>query len=48
MTGRSSLSLFAKAPDVKKKLWGEGWGKGCFVNTIGEHGREKVIAESVK
>jgi hypothetical protein len=22
--------------------------KGCFVNTIGEHGKEKVIAESVK
>jgi hypothetical protein len=48
MTERFSLSLFAKAPDVKKKQWGGGGNKGCFVNTIGEHGREKVIAESVK
>ena len=28
--------VFAKAPEVKDKLWGgEFWGKGYFVNTVG-------------
>ena len=40
--------VFAKAPEVKKQLWGgEFWGKGFFVNTVGQHGSEKVIAEYV-
>ena len=31
--------VFAKAPEVKRKLWGgEFWGKGYFVNTVGQHG----------
>ena len=46
MTARE---VFAKAPEVKKKLWGgEFWGKGYFVNTVGQYGSEKVIAEYVK
>lgn len=40
--------VFAKAPEVKRQLWGgEFWGKGYFVNTVGQHGSEKVIAEYV-
>ena len=41
--------VFAQAPEVKKKLWGgEFWGKGFFVNTVGQHGSEKVIAAYVQ
>ena len=37
--------VFAKAPEVKEQLWGgEFWGKGYFVNTVGQHGSESVIA----
>ncbi len=40
--------VFARVPEVKKKLWGgEFWGKGYFVNTVGQHGGEKVIAAYV-
>jgi REP element-mobilizing transposase RayT len=45
----TAREVFARAPEVKKKLWGgEFWGKGYFVNTVGQHGSEKVIAEYVK
>lgn len=45
----TAREVFAKAPEVKSKLWGgEFWGKGYFVNTVGQHGSEKVIAEYVK
>ena len=41
--------VFAQAPEVKKKLWGgEFWGDGYFVNTVGQHGSEKVIAAYVQ
>ncbi len=37
--------VFAKAPEVKEQLWGgEFWGKGYFVNTVGQHSSESVIA----
>jgi REP element-mobilizing transposase RayT len=40
--------VFAKVPEVKEKLWGgEFWGKGYFVNTVGQHGSEKAIAAYV-
>ena len=40
--------VFAKVPEVKKQLWGgEFWGKGFFVNTVGQHGSETVIAAYV-
>ena len=40
--------VFAKAPAVKRKLWGgEFWGKGYFVNTVGQPGSESVIAAYV-
>jgi putative transposase len=41
--------VFHLCPDVKKQLWGgEFWGKGYFVNTVGQHGTEKKIAEYVR
>lgn len=37
--------VFTKVAEVKSKLWGgEFWGKGYFVNTVGQHGSESVIA----
>jgi REP element-mobilizing transposase RayT len=45
----TAREVFARVPEVKKKLWGgEFWGKGYFLNTVGQHGSEKVIAEYVK
>jgi putative transposase len=45
----SARELFKQAPEVKKKLWGgEFWGKGYFINTVGQHGNEKSIASYVK
>jgi REP element-mobilizing transposase RayT len=41
--------VFAKVPGVKGKLWGGAfWGEGYFVNTVGQHGSEKVIAAHVQ
>ena len=41
--------VFERCPEVKKQLWGgEFWGKGYFVNTVGQHGTEKLIANYVK
>ena len=40
---------FKQCPEVKKQLWGgEFWGKGYFVNTVGQHGTEKMIAKYVQ
>ena len=45
----TAREVFLAVPEVKKKLWGgEFWGKGYFVNTVGQHGGEQVIAEYVK
>jgi putative transposase len=45
----TAREVFAWVPEVKKKLWGgEFLGKGYFVNTVGQHGNGRVIAESVK
>lgn len=41
--------VFAHVPEVKEKLWGGAfWGEGYFVNTVGQHGSEKVIAAYVQ
>ena len=38
-----------KRSEVKKQLWGrEFWGEAYFVNTVGQYGSEKVIAEYMK
>ncbi len=40
--------VFAQAPEVKRQLWGGAfWGEGYFVNTVGQHGSESVIAAYV-
>ena len=45
----TARQVFAQAPEVKKQLWGgEFWGKGYFVNTVGQHGNEKVIATYIR
>ena len=45
----TAREVFAKAPEVNRKLWGgEFWGKGYFVDTVGQLGSEKVIAKYVK
>ena len=41
--------MFAKCPQVKKKLWGgEFWTDGYFVATVGEHGNEEIIGKYVR
>jgi REP element-mobilizing transposase RayT len=41
--------VFARHPDVKKKLWGgEFWTKGYYMNTVGQFANEKIIATYVK
>jgi REP element-mobilizing transposase RayT len=45
----TAREVFAAVPEVKKKLWGgEFWGKGYFINTVGQHGSESVIAAYVQ
>ncbi len=40
---------FRQCPEVKRQLWGgEFFGKGYFVNTIGQHGTENKISQYVK
>lgn len=41
--------VFAKCPQVKKKLWGgEFWTDGYYVETVSEHGNEQIISRYVK
>ena len=45
----TAREIFKQCPEVKKQLWGgEFWGKGYFVNTVGQHGTEKMIAKYVQ
>ena len=45
----TAREIFARMPQVKTVLWGgEFWGKGYFINTVGQHGNEKTVAESVR
>jgi REP element-mobilizing transposase RayT len=45
----TAREIFAKHPEVKKKLWGgEFWSDGHFVSTVSKHGNEDVIANYVK
>ena len=44
-----SREVFKHCPEVKEQLWGgEFFGKGYFVNTVGQHGTEHKIAKYVK
>jgi putative transposase len=45
----TAREVFRLVPEVKRQLWGgEFWGKGYFINTVGQHGNEKSIANYVK
>ena len=45
----TARQVFARAPEVQKQLWGgEFWGKGYFINTVGQHGNEKVITTYIR
>jgi len=45
----TAREIFSQAPGVKRALWGGSfWGSGFYVNTVGRHGNEKIIAEYVK
>jgi len=40
----TAKAIFAKHPEVKKKLWGgEFWSDGYYVGTVGKHGNEATI-----
>lgn len=45
----TAREVFAKCPEVKKKLWGgEFWSDGFYVATVSEYGNESVVANYVK
>ncbi|MBI3248530.1 MAG: IS200/IS605 family transposase [Deltaproteobacteria bacterium] len=45
----TARQVFARAPEVKKQLWGGAfWGDGYFVTTVGQHGNEQVIATYIR
>ena len=45
----TACEIFSQAPGVKRALWGGSfWGIGFYINTVGRHSNEKVIATYVK
>ena len=45
----TAREIFSQAPGVKRALWGGSfWGSGFYINTVGRHSNEKVIATYVK
>lgn len=45
----TAREIFARHPEVKKKLWGgEFWSSGYFVNTVSKFGSEATIRNYVK
>ena len=45
----TAKEVFARCPEVKKKLWGRNfWSSGYYVSTVSEHGNEVVIGNYVK
>ena len=45
----TARELFARRPEVKKKLWGgKFWTSGYYLNTVGRFGNEAVIKNYVK
>ena len=45
----TAREIFRRLPEVTKELWGsQFWSDGYFVNTVGQHGNEKVIKNYVK
>jgi REP element-mobilizing transposase RayT len=47
--GIIATEIFAKHPEVKKKLWGgEFWTGGHFISTVSKHGNEYLVTNHVK
>ena len=45
----TAREIFAKHPEVKKKLWGgQFWSDGYFCSSVGRSGNEEVITNYVK
>jgi REP element-mobilizing transposase RayT len=45
----TAREVFAKCPQVKKKLWGgEFWTDGYYVGTVGQHGTEETVRKYVQ
>lgn len=45
----TAREIFARAPEVKKQLWGgEFWSDGYFMSTVGKNGTESIIQQYVK
>ena len=45
----TAREIFKKSPSIKVRLWGgEFWGKGFFINTVGQHGCETTISAYVR
>ena len=45
----TAREIYLRCPEVKKKMWGGGlWTAGYFINTVGQHGNEKMIGEYIK
>lgn len=45
----TAREIFARLPEVKRKLWGgEFWSKGYFITTVGRHGSEDTIRKYVE
>ena len=45
----TAKEIFARYPEVKKKLWGgEFWSDGYYVGTVSKHGNENVIGNYVR
>ena len=45
----TAREVYAKHPEVKKKLWGgQFWSDGYYVSTVGKNANETVIAQYVR
>ena len=45
----TAKEAFKNIPKLQKRLWnGEFWGKGYFINTVGQYGSESSIATYVR
>ena len=45
----TAIEIFRLHPEVKAKLWGgEFWTDGYYINTLGQHGNEKMLKEYVQ
>jgi putative transposase len=44
----TAREIFKRVPDVKMQLWGGAfWSSGIYINTVSQHGNEKMIKNYV-